>query len=463
MLIKIINSVNKFMSIPMTPFTISSYIFVDALTLCIFMLVSIISLSVARFAYQFMNGDKLYGTFFLRLFALVGSVVVLVAADHILIFLFSLAVSHGILVKLMIHKSSWKAAKFSGMMALKNFIWSFISLSISFSLLYQLTGETSIHRIASHSPNHPLYDLALILLIISAMAQSAIWPFHRWLLSSLNSPTPVSALMHAGLINGGGILLIRFSPLLLQSPYLLQGIFVVGMFTAILGTLWKLIQPDVKKMLSCSTMGQMGFMFVQCGLGLFQAALIHIFCHGLFKAYLFLTSSNSAQEKRFDHGYPPKLSYWGSALICSVIATFCFLKTSHIALFTGDTHQFFILMTLITSTQLALSLLHPHPLKKFPMALIITSLAAGLYGASMHTIETFFVSLDLMTPQPLTIWHGFGMVALLMTWMSHLILPIGRKNIEDGEVLLNLYVKALNGSQPHPSTVTAHRNQYQYR
>jgi len=132
------------------------------------------------------------------------------------------------------------------------------------------------------------------------MTQSAIWPFHTWLISSLNSPTPVSAIMHAGLINGGGFLLTRFAGLFVQSTGMLQVIFFLGLLTALIGTLWKLMQHDIKRMLACSTMGQMGFMIAQCGLGLFPAAIAHLCWHGLFKAYLFLSSGSAAHEKEWN-------------------------------------------------------------------------------------------------------------------------------------------------------------------
>ena len=106
--------------------------------------------------------------------------------------------------------------------------------------------------------------------------------------------------MHAGLINGGGFLLARFAPMLAIQPPILNLIFIAGITTALLGTLWKLMQSDVKRMLACSTMGQMGFMIAQCGLGLFPAAVAHLSWHGLFKAYLFLSTGSAAKEKRLD-------------------------------------------------------------------------------------------------------------------------------------------------------------------
>ncbi len=229
-----------------------------------------------------------------------------------------------LLVSLMIHKSNWKAAQASGRMAAKNLYIQYASNGYGFFLFYLVTGESSISGVIQKNAHSTTMIVALVCILLSAMMQSAQWPFHKWLISSLNSPTPVSAMMHAGLINGGGFLLIRFAPLYLQQPFLLNAMFIIGLITAIFGTLWKLMQSDVKRMLACSTMGQMGFMFLQCGLGLFPAAIAPSHLHGMFKAYLFLASGQAAQEKRFDLGYPPKPLRFIVALMCGFAGSLVF-------------------------------------------------------------------------------------------------------------------------------------------
>ena len=171
---------------------------------------------------------------------------------------------------------------------------------IAIILMYLDVGSLSISSITQQAIHSPLMLAALLLCIITAMTQSALWPFHRWLTSSLNSPTPVSAIMHAGLVNGGGFLLVRFAPLLSEHNLLLNLIFFLGVISAVLGSLWKLVQSDVKRMLACSTMGQMGFMMIQCGLGLFPAAIAHLIWHGLFKAFLFLSAGSAVISQKVD-------------------------------------------------------------------------------------------------------------------------------------------------------------------
>jgi NAD(P)H-quinone oxidoreductase subunit 5 len=132
---------------------------------------------------------------------------------------------------------------------------------------------------------------------MAAIIQSAIYPFHRWLLSAMTAPTPASALMHAGFVNGAGILLTLFSPLLFASNTLFI-LLIIGGLTAIIAQFAKLIQVNVKQKLGCSTIAQMGFMIMQCGLGFFNAAVVHLILHGFYKAYLFLSSGETIQQSK---------------------------------------------------------------------------------------------------------------------------------------------------------------------
>jgi NAD(P)H-quinone oxidoreductase subunit 5 len=103
--------------------------------------------------------------------------------------------------------------------------------------------------------------------------------------------------MHAGFVNGAGILLALFSSLLLASDTM-NILFVVGGFTAIIAQFAKLLQVNVKQKLGCSTIAQMGFMIMQCGLGYFNAAVAHLILHGFYKAYLFLSSGEEIKQTK---------------------------------------------------------------------------------------------------------------------------------------------------------------------
>jgi NAD(P)H-quinone oxidoreductase subunit 5 len=111
----------------------------------------------------------------------------------------------------------------------------------------------------------------------------------------METPTPVSALLHAGVINAGGFLLIRFADVMVLHPSVMAVLVMIGGFTALFGGLVMLTQPAVKTSLAWSTVGQMGFMVLECGLGLFPLALLHIVAHSLYKAHSFLASGAAVE------------------------------------------------------------------------------------------------------------------------------------------------------------------------
>ena len=146
--------------------------------------------------------------------------------------------------------------------------------------------------------------------MLAAVLKSAQFPFHGWLPDTMETPTPVSALMHAGIINAGGFLIIRFSPLMAKAPHALELLAAVGGFTALFGSLVMITQTSVKRTLAFSTVAQMGFMMLQCGLGAFALALLHIAAHSLYKAHAFLSSGSVIAGARAA-GSPPARCYRG--------------------------------------------------------------------------------------------------------------------------------------------------------
>lgn len=440
-----------------------SLFYIDGLAKVVILLITFIGLVVALFAKQYLKGDYRYGRFFFMLLLIILSVIITVLTDNIFLFLTSWFLSNTILVFMMIHKSNWKSALASGKLAAKNFLIGFSCLSLGLFLLYYQTGQTSIQSIlAFEYADQAQLIIALLLILVTAMTQSAIYPFSSWLTSSLNSPTPVSALMHAGLVNGGGILLARFAPLYLNSPKILTLIFVIGISTALIGTFWKLIQSNVKSMLACSTIGQMGFMIAQVGLGLFPAAVAHLFWHGCFKSYLFLTSSSAAQEKKFNLEYPPKLTSFASALICGIFGILFFSMIAHRTLFPLDSSLVLIVAAFIAATHFALNILREKPLKNLVIAIILTSIVGTLYGTSIHIIESQ-LSANLHQQQDLNFFHIAVICIFISLWLGRLFVQNSKKDsfrLITTHYIKMIYVKALNASQPVSKTITANRNQY---
>lgn len=130
-----------------------------------------------------------------------------------------------------------------------------------------------------------------MLLFVGAMGKSAQIPLWVWLPDAMAGPTPVSALVHAAtMVTAGVVMLSRCSYLFVQSPQALQLVGWVGLATAFVGATVGLVQTDIKRVLAFSTVSQLGYMFLACGVGNFTAAMFHITTHAFFKALLFLGS-----------------------------------------------------------------------------------------------------------------------------------------------------------------------------
>jgi NADH:ubiquinone oxidoreductase subunit 5 (subunit L)/multisubunit Na+/H+ antiporter MnhA subunit len=178
--------------------------------------------------------------------------------------------------------------------------------------------------------------------VIAALSRSAQIPFHRWLPATLTAPTPVSALLHAGVVNAGGILLVRLAPL--ATDDLARALTIIaGAATMAYGAVIMLVKPDIKGALVNSTSAQMGFMILTCGLGLWAAAVIHLFAHGFYKATLFLASGSAIAARRRHAalpatGRPSRTSRILTAVAAVALPTIAVLTALALAPMPGGDH-----------------------------------------------------------------------------------------------------------------------------
>lgn len=140
--------------------------------------------------------------------------------------------------------------------------------------------------------------LTALLIVGAAAGRCAQIPFGAWLPTTLAAPTPVSALLHAGVVNGGALLLIGLAPLVFTQDAAVWALFAIASATMLWATSQMVARPDVKGGLMLSTRGQMAFMLLQCAIGAFAAAIFHLIAHGMYKAYLFFASGNAIAERR---------------------------------------------------------------------------------------------------------------------------------------------------------------------
>ncbi len=135
--------------------------------------------------------------------------------------------------------------------------------------------------------------LACLFLFIGACGKSAQIPLYVWLPDAMAGPTPVSALIHAAtMVTAGVYMIVRLHPVFLMAPNALQVIAIVGAATAFFAATIGIVQNDIKKILAYSTVSQLGFMFLACGVGAFHAAMFHLMTHAFFKALMFLGSGS---------------------------------------------------------------------------------------------------------------------------------------------------------------------------
>ena len=434
----------------------------DGLAYVLLALVGSIGFVIWFFARRYMRGDRRY-TVFMRLIPLLyGCVSVGIFANYFLLYLLAWAAANGILVYLMMHDPQWKASQQSAKWAFRNFGVSLSFIALSFFIFWYLTHAWGIGSAlkALQGNHHTLVWVALVLLILGALSQSAVYPFHRWLISSVNAPTPVSAMMHAGLVNGGGFVLIRFSPLLKEYPLLLNLLFIVGMGTALMGTLWELIEHDNKRMIACSTVSQMGFMVAQCGMGLFGFALVHMVWHGLFKAYLFLVSGSVARDRRVTPFKFGRVSAF-LALCVGFWGSFVFAFASQRIWGSPYTDTLMMMIVGVACAQFSLELLENHPIKYLPKTLFLTALVSGLYGVFANSIHALPEVKRLDVPILLNGVYVLGAGLLMVMWA--LMASRHWWQHKRPHFFAKAYVAALNKAQPYPDTVTTSHLDYPWK
>ncbi len=436
----------------------------NALSLLLCSLALLVSFIVHRFSLRYMDGDRLFKRFFLLLSALTFSVLLMVLADNLFLFWGSWSVSNVFLVLLMVHKKEWAASRNAGLLAFYTLASGSLCLLLAFIIL-SITYSTSSISTLIHLPSPTSFSalsFAIGLIVVAALIQSGLFPFHRWLISSLNSPTPVSAFMHAGLVNGGGILIVKFASLMIFYPQLLTVLFILGAVSALLGTVWKLMQHDVKKMLACSTMAQMGFMMMQCGVGLFAAAIAHLCWHGLFKAYLFLSSGSAVKQKKSGtsilHTTPMMLI---TALLGGVVSMISFAFVANKSLSLYESSAFVLFFAFIAGAQLMLTWVRSHQSTLSVLSGIVLTVFSGLiYGASIQLIQCLIPSISTIQVSQLSIIHWAIMVLFGALWVAfNLGVP---KALSQSRFGCWLYMNLFNSSQPSRKTMTSLRNDYKY-
>ena len=318
------------------PFTVSLYrlfqsgsltidinLFVDQLTVLLLLLVTGVSGVVHVYSSRYMIGDPHYNRFFSVIALFTFSMILLVMSGNLLMLLVSWEVMGLCSYLLISHASQRKSACHAATKAFLVNAVSDIGLSFGIILAFYTYGTLDIQTIVAQAESMQDHTINILgwmgldfsidpatlisfFLFVGAMGKSAQIPFHVWLPFAMEAPTPVSALIHAAtMVNAGPFLLVRLSPLIALSPFVMMFIAFVGAITAVFAGVVSLTQSDIKKILAYSTISQIGFMVMACGLGAFVVAIFHLLAHGCYKAFFFLSTGNALRSVEPGHAHTP--------------------------------------------------------------------------------------------------------------------------------------------------------------
>lgn len=322
---------------------VSMGLYIDQLTVLLLLLVTGVSFVVHVYSARYMTGDARYSRFFAVTTLFTFGMVTLVMSSNLLMMFMSWEIM-GICSYLLIsHQSDRPAACRAATKAFLVNAVADVGLLFGVILTYATFQTLDIRQILDQADSVSGQTMNLLAwagyefhvgtvtvitlsLFLGCLGKSAQVPFHVWLPHAMEAPTPVSALIHAAtMVNAGPFLLVRFSPLVMLAPNAMIVIAVVGATTALFAAVVSLTQSDIKKILAYSTISQIGFMIMTCGVGAFAAAIFHMLAHGFLKGFLFLSTGNQlaatgghAHHESSGQSRPPWPLYLGAFILACI-------------------------------------------------------------------------------------------------------------------------------------------------
>lgn len=288
---------------------INWFIRLDELSVIMLSMVSVIGFFVLKYSAKYLDGDLQQGAFTGRLALTIASVLWVIISGSLSMLLLGWFITSVALNRLLLFYPNRSGAIIA---ARKKFLMARISelfLLIAVVAVYKEFNSDSFDLIfaqlsVQEGPLSFNLQLAGWSIVLAAIFKSAQFPLHGWLIEVMETPTPVSALLHAGLLNAGPYLVIRLSYLLDFTPAAQSLLIIVGGLTALYGSVVYMTQSSIKTFLSYSSASHMGFSLFMCGLGLYPAALLHLMAHSIYKAHAFLSSGSIIDQQRAAHVRP---------------------------------------------------------------------------------------------------------------------------------------------------------------
>jgi NADH-quinone oxidoreductase subunit L len=268
----------------------------DPLSLVFCFVITFVGALIHLYSIEFMAGDDGFKRFFAYMNLFVGSMLILVLADNLLLLYLGWE-GVGLCSYLLI--GFWYKEPENGYAARKAFIVTRIgdtAMILGLFLLLISFGTLNIQDLMQQAsekwtPGSPLAVISAVLLLGGALGKSAQLPLQTWLPDAMAGPSPVSALIHAAtMVTAGVYLITRTHVLFVLAPVVMTAIAVIGALTLLIAGFSALAQHDLKRVLAYSTISQIGYMFLAMGIGAWSAAVFHFMIHAFFKALLFLSA-----------------------------------------------------------------------------------------------------------------------------------------------------------------------------
>ena len=276
---------------------------VNPLTLVMLLLVAFVGMIVSRYSSTYMDGDRREGSFHKWLALTLGAFFTLIVVGNMWAFLLS-----WIATSLFLHEllAFYRERPGAVLAARKKYFLHRIADASLLGAIVLIARTLHVSEFSGLSPAmaslHGGLPPALLaaggLVVLAAILKSAMFPFHGWLIQVMEAPTPVSALLHAGIIYTGAFLALRMSPLLSLDDGARNALILTGLLSIALASLMMVTETNIKESLAYSTCAQMGFMLMECGLGLYSLAVMHIVAHSVYKAHAFLASGSVVDHFR---------------------------------------------------------------------------------------------------------------------------------------------------------------------
>ena len=318
----------------------------DRLTAIMLIVITTVSSLVHLYSFGYMNHDPQWEdgeTYKPRFFAYLSfftfAMLMLVTSDNLVQMFFGwegVGVASYLLIGFYYRKPSANAAAIKAFVvnrvgdfgfALGIFGLFFLTDSIRFDDIFAAVPTIAETQLIFLWGEWNAANLIAILLFVGAMGKSAQLILHTWLPDAMEGPTPVSALIHAAtMVTAGVFLVCRMSPLMEVAPQATAFITVLGATTAFFAATVGLVQTDIKRVIAYSTCSQLGYMFVAAGVGMYSAAMFHLFTHAFFKAMLFLGAGSVIHAMHHEQdmtnygGLRKKIPYTFAAMMIGTLA-----------------------------------------------------------------------------------------------------------------------------------------------